>query len=262
MKIRMSVGSVAVSACALISMSLPVAASAASAAPAVQAPNHRVGRVAGWPGSTSGNWSGYAGVANGIKLTYASATWKVPKVQAKQGYSSSWVGIDGANNNNLIQTGTEQDYISGHFVYRAWWEILPAAETIIPSLTIHPGDTMTGSVKNTAGNKWVIALKDVTTGKSFSINKTYTGPGQSAEWIQEAPTGSGGVLPLAHYSLTKFSKIKIGGNFSAPVNPHLAFPGMAIAMVQNGKQLSTPSKPNAAGNAFNVAYGAKQPAAP
>jgi hypothetical protein len=247
-----------VGACALIAMSLPAAAT--PIAQASQAPNRRTTARAGWPGSTSGNWSGYAGTAAaGVKLTYAASTWIVPSVQKKTGYSSTWVGIDGFANNDLIQTGTEQDYVNGHAIYRAWWEILPAAETLIPSITVHPGDVFTGSVKNTSGKKWVISLKDVTTGKSFSINKNYNGAGTSAEWIQEAPF-NGGILPLAHYSQTKFSKIQIGANFGAPANVALQFPGQAIAMVQNGKRVSTPSKPT--GNSFNIAYGAKQPPAP
>jgi hypothetical protein len=227
------------------------------------APLQRTAPVASWPGSTSGNWSGYAGGVSGAKLTEASATWKVPSVKKIKGFSSTWVGIDGDTNSDLIQTGTEQDYTGSTLIYRAWWEILPAAETIIPSLTIHPGDTMSGSVKDTSGNNWVITLKDVTTGKSFSIKKTYTGPGASAEWIQEAPT-NGGVLTLAHYSKVTFSKVTIGVNFASPVNPHLPYPQTAIAMTKgNTKQIiSIPSKPSAAGNAFAVAYGDVQPAAP
>ena len=258
MKTRMSVGSLLVGACALIAMSLPAAAS--PVAQAASAPNRLTRSRAGWPGQTSSNWSGYASTPSGGKITYASSTWVVPAVQKKQGYSSSWVGVDGYSNGNLIQTGTEQDYSGGRLVYRAWWEILPAAETIIPSLTIHPGDTMSASVKNTSGNKWVISITDVTTGKTFSINKTYNGPGTSAEWIQEAPSSGGGVLPLAHYSETEFSKIQMAQSFGSPANVTLQFPGRAIAMVQGGKRVSTPSKPT--GNSFNVAYGAKQPAAP
>jgi hypothetical protein len=255
----MSMGSILIGACALIAMSLPAAASPIAAAS--QSPNRRTSVRAGWPGSTSSNWSGYARTATGgTKLTYAASNWIVPAVQKKAGFSSSWVGIDGFKNNQLIQTGTEQDYTGGRLVYRAWWEILPAAETVIPSLTIHPGDTMSASVKNTSGNNWTISIADVTTGKSFSINKTYTGPGASAEWIQEAPSGGAGVLKLAHYSETEFSKIQTGQSFGAPANVVLQFPSQAIAMVQGGKRVSTPSKPT--GNAFNIAYGAKQPAAP
>ena len=35
------------------------------------------------------------------------------------------------------------DYYSGSAHYAAWWEILPAAETSITSITVHPGDHMT-----------------------------------------------------------------------------------------------------------------------
>lgn len=120
---------------------------------------------------------------------------------------------------------------------------------------------MSGEVRDISGNNWVISLKDVTTGKSFSINKTYKGPGQSAEWIQEAPT-NGGVLPLAHYSETEFSKATIAFNGGSAGKPPLSY-GMAIAMTNSAgnKIISIPSKP-AGGNSFNVAYGSKQPAAP
>ena len=43
-------------------------------------------------------------------------------------YSSSWIGIDGLANRDLIQTGTDSDYVDGSPHYDAWWEILPAAE--------------------------------------------------------------------------------------------------------------------------------------
>ena len=45
--------------------------------------------------------------------------------------SSAWIGVDGFNNSNLIQTGTEEDYYSGAAHYNAWWEILPASETAL-----------------------------------------------------------------------------------------------------------------------------------
>ena len=69
----------------------------------------------------------------------------------------------------------------GKFIYRAWWEILPAAETIISSITVKPGDTMTGLVWDVLGSTWVISLKDVSTGQAFTTVQKYTGPGGSAE---------------------------------------------------------------------------------
>jgi hypothetical protein len=258
-KLGVVVGLFGLIACA----GLPAAASPATGA-ASQGTMVRTSPLAVWPGSTSTNWSGYAGVApTGVKLTYAAGTWIVPSVKPITGFSSSWVGIDGANNNNLIQTGTEQDFVNGHFVYRAWWEILPAAETVIRGMVVQPGDQMFGSVQDISGKTWVINLKDLSRGESFSIHKNYAGPGKSVEWIQEAPTG-GGILPLAHYSTTTFSNALIAENFRGAANPHLAYPAMAIAMTNSSgtKIISIPSRPSAAGNAFRVAFGNVQPPAP
>jgi len=222
--------------------------------------------VGGLPGAVSHNWSGYAGIPRaGIKLTYLSANWVVPSVKPTTGFSSTWVGIDGDGNSDLIQTGTEQDFTGGHTIYRAWWEILPAPETLIPSMTISPGDRMFGSVKDNSGNNWTITLKDLShANDSFSINVHYTGPGRSGEWIQEAPTGSSGIEPLAHYSTTEFSTAEVAGNFGSPQGAGLVYPNLAIAMTNASgtKIISIPSKPNAAGNAFRVAYGNIQPPAP
>src|SRR5438067_11137972 len=77
----------------------------------------------------SSNWSGYALGGNGF--TSVSGSWIVQPVMRsnRATYSSQWVGIDGFNNSNLIQTGTESDFVNGSARYDAWWEILPAAET-------------------------------------------------------------------------------------------------------------------------------------
>jgi hypothetical protein len=214
-----------------------------------------------WPGVTSDNWSGYGGVTSaGYRVTYTSARWKVPSVAPKSGFSSSWVGVDGFKNSSLIQTGTDQYATKGKLTYRAWWEILPAGEKIIHSLSVSPGDTMVGTVQQVSGSSWRITLENVTTGKSFSTTKTYHGPATSAEWIVEAPRGAHGILRLAHYGQTTFSNITLGLNSQAPSAVDLVYPGEAIAMVHGKAQISTPSKP--AGNAFNIAYGKEQPKPP
>src|ERR1700688_2431179 len=95
---------------------------------------------------TAKNWSGYA--LTGAGLTGVTGSWHVANVQTptkkrqlkKRTYASTWVGIDGFNNRSLIQAGTEQDWAGGQAVYQAWWEVLPAPQTPIPSMTIHPGD--------------------------------------------------------------------------------------------------------------------------
>ena len=109
------------------------------------------------------------------KWVYITGDWVIPTVQAtrKATYSSSWIGIDGFNNSSLIQTGTEQDYYGGSAHYQAWWEILPAAETVITGMTIHPGDHMHASIQNLGGGTWSITLQDVTTGNSFTTQQLY-----------------------------------------------------------------------------------------
>ena len=227
-----------------------------AAAPLIGHGTARIATVsaAGW---NSLNWSGYA--ATTTNATAVVGQWQVPKVTKTTGntYSSTWIGIDGfTGGTNLIQTGTEQDWAGGKAVYRAWWEILPAAETVIPSITVHPGDVFTAAIKKGTGTTWSIKITDTTTNKTFSINKTYTGPATSVEWIQEAPTVGGTIATLAHYGKTYFINCGFDGaniGFTA---------GNRGIMIQNGKHVSTPSQPSKEGNGFEVAYGAKTPAPP
>ncbi|HJP78592.1 MAG TPA: G1 family glutamic endopeptidase [Pseudonocardiaceae bacterium] len=196
----------------------------------------------------SSNWSGYAETAGGY--TSATANWTVPSVSSSSSatYSSAWVGIDGDGNSNLIQTGTEADYYSGRAHYDAWWEILPAAETVITNITVHPGDSFTGTVSKVSGTTWKITLRDNTTGASFSSNKTYTGPGHSVEYIQEAPEVGGRIAKIAHFSTFSFSGLTVNGHSPGLVSAD------EIVLVQNGVTYSTPSAPNSAGNGFSVSY--------
>ena len=206
------------------------------------------------PGWASSNWSGYA--VTGGPFTAATGQWRVPTVSATAGatYSSSWVGIDGFNNSNLIQTGTEQDYYGGAAHYYAWWEILPAPETVISSMTVHPGDTMTASVTRVSTGVWTIAINDGS--QHFSIQEAYSGPLTSAEWIEEAPSVGGRTATLAHYGSTVFDPGTVNG----------AAPGLTAAnrgvMVQHRKQVSTPSSEDSDADGFAVAYGNLAPGPP
>src|SRR5208282_654328 len=129
-------------------------------------------------------------------------------------YSSAWIGVDGFNDSDLIQTGTEEDYYSGSAHYDAWWEILPASETEISPTTyaVAPGDRMSASIwetsatsggrRHSSGHVWDITISDTTKGWTFSTSKAYTGPGTSAEWIMEAPEVGGSIATLAHYTVS------------------------------------------------------------
>jgi hypothetical protein len=210
-------------------------------------------RSAGW---ASSNWSGYA--ISGSGFNSVTGQWTVPAAapSRKATYSSNWVGIDGFNNSSLIQTGTESDYYGGSAHLDAWWEILPAAETVIPTITVKAGDVMTASITHGSGSSWTITIGDKTSGKSFTTTQTYTGPQTSAEWIEEAPSLGGRVATLANYGLATFDPGTVNGG-----PPGLTASESGV-MVQKGVQVPTPSNPDAGADGFNVAYGSKVPAPP
>lgn len=215
---------------------------------------HGHGGGGGGSGWASSNWSGYAVTGSG--LTSVTGTWKVPAVQATSGntYSSSWIGIDGFNNSSLIQTGTEQDWVNGRATYYAWWEILPAPETQIGSLSVNPGDTVTASIQPASSGTWTITI--TVGGRSFSTTQSYGGPGTSAEWIEEAPSLGGRVTTLAHYGQATFDPGTVDGR-----NPGLVASDGGV-MVQGRQQVSTPSSPDSDTDGFSVAYGSTAPPAP
>src|SRR6266487_2282484 len=210
--------------------------------------------------STSQNWSGYARTTGGT-YTDITSSWTVPTAQASTSatYSSAWIGIDGATNSNLIQTGTESDYVSGSASYNAWWEILPAAETVLSTTTypVSPGDAMFAEIKKNATN-WTINIQDLTKAWSFSTNQTYSGQQSSTEWILEAPTVGGSQSTLANYGSISFLNDTQNG-----ANPSHSYSTDSIDMLDSiNKVISSTSQPNPDTNGFSVTYGSTTPASP
>ena len=213
----------------------------------------------GW---LSTNWSGYIVQGGTGAYTAITGCWTVPSVSpsAEPTFSSTWIGIDGATNADLIQTGTEQEY-DGSAAYSAWWEILPAAQTTIPTMTVTPGDAMCAGISEGTGGNWTIAIQDVTTGHQFSTVEQYSGPQTSAEWIIERPEVCDpdcGLATLADYSPITIAPVSVNG-----ANPDLtsADAGTMWNSAQT-VQLSTPSNPNANTDGFAMAYGSTQPSPP
>jgi len=202
----------------------------------------------GW---SSGNWSGYAISGKKGAFHSISGEWCVPfvKPSANPAYSSAWIGIDGFRNASLIQTGTGHEFVNGSPHYYAWWEILPASETVIP-LPVSPGDQMRATIVKLDRNKWCITLRNLTKTWKFRTVQRYTGPQASAEWIVEAPQIGGGITSLARLAPVRFSCCKVNGR-----NPKLTRSDGGI-MIQNNITVSVPSCPSRSGNAFIV----KQPA--
>ncbi len=273
----------------LVTGAAPSAVPARSGAPAIV---NRPRLLALAPASvhstwSASNWSGYAetGTHTGV-----SGTWTVPAVAvtATPTYSSTWIGVDGFSNSDLIQTGTEQDYYGGSAHYDAWWEILPAAETVIPTTTypVAPGDRMKASIWETSAtasvvpgttkvteHDWDISLADVTRAWTFTTTQAYGGPGTSAEWIQEAPEVGSSVATLAHYAAAApkgtgdFDNAgvltsTVGGPTPVFAAAGLGYVADAGVMIQKNVAVSTPGSPDAAKSAFNASYGASVPPAP
>lgn len=208
--------------------------------------------------NTSGNWSGYERTTGG-SFTDITSNWTVPTASSCSSgdtYSSAWIGIDGATNSDLIQTGTESDCVSGSAFYQAWWEIIPAAEQPITG-TVNPGDKMFAEIKQGVSN-WTITIKDLTQNWAYSTNQSYSGSLSSAEWILEAPTVNGSIATLTNYGSATFSDDTQNG-----VNPQHSYSTDSVDMVDSGNnKISTTSNPNSLTDAFSVQYGSTQPSAP
>jgi hypothetical protein len=209
------------------------------------------------PAATSSNWSGYIEL-NG-PFTTVTGTFSVPSLvpgTSTNDVFAEWVGIDGGNGDNaLIQAGLNESIEPGSpnaVFIQPWWEILPAPETFIAGVQISVGDEVTVTIDQISGTQWGINLVDDTDGESFTIDRTYTGPASTAEWIVEALTIGGKVATLPPYSpVVSFTHL---GFSAATTNLQ------EIVMVQNSSQVSTPSALTA--NGFNVAYGNVAPQPP
>ncbi|HEV2360316.1 MAG TPA: G1 family glutamic endopeptidase [Acidimicrobiales bacterium] len=246
--VLLAAGAAAGSAAPVLGASRTHGAGAAHDVALIAAHSHGIYNI-----QSSSNWSGYA--EKGTGFTSVTGTWKIPTSKSTTGskYSSQWIGIDGDGNQHLIQTGTEVDENNGSPIYRVWWEILPAAETLINE-PVAPGETMKASIVKLSTGSWKITISNGSW--TFTTTKSYSGPGTSVEWIVEAPF-NGSVLPLDDTSRVTFTGTAVNGN-----NPSFVYSTDAIKMVQNGKTVESPSQPSAAGNSFTMAYGAKTPTAP
>ena len=158
--------------------------------------------------NVSSNWSGYAVTASANSVSNVAGTWTVPSVSTKtNGYSSIWVGIDGYSSSTVEQIGTDSDVVNGKATYYAWYEMYPSASMTINSMTVKPGDSITGSVSYDAtGKDFVLTIADTTESETFTKTLAVKNAARSsAEWIVEAPSSGYGILPLANFGTATFT---------------------------------------------------------
>src|SRR5205807_7220222 len=89
--------------------------------------------------------------------------------------------------------------------YYAWYEFFPHPSFLIHSISVHPGDVISAEAHASGNGKFTVSITDTTTKQSFSTSSTvHRAQQSSAEWIAEAPSSSGGTLPLANFGTVKF----------------------------------------------------------
>jgi hypothetical protein len=199
---------------------------------------------------TSSNWSGY--VANGGTYTSVTGTWVVPQVGATTtGADATWVGIGGVTGADLIQAGTQATVTGdGSVTYSAWTEILPDFSRTTP-LEVTAGDTVTVTITEQSSGVWLIVMVNNTTSDSYEKTLRYASSRSSAEWVQEAPSTSRGIVPLSDFGSVRFiagSAVRDGVTLGLS-----ALGATPIAMVNRaGQAIALPSTLGADGSGFVV----------
>src|SRR2546425_1162726 len=199
---------------------------------------------------TSSNWSGYA--ATGGTFTAVSGTGIVPQPSGTtSGVDATWGGVGGLPSTDLIQAGT-QTMVSGRggAQYEAWIELLPRSSQPVP-LSVSPGDTVTVSITQQGDGRWLIAMRNDTTGRTYSTTVTYASSTSSAEWIQEAPSAGRRVISLDDFGTLQFTKgsaVKDGKSASIRDAG-----GATITVIdRTGRALARPSALGPDGASFTV----------
>jgi hypothetical protein len=199
----------------------------------------------------SSNWSGYADTST--TFSTATASWTEPSASCS-GRSTQlaafWVGIDGYSSSSVEQDGTLIECYEGTAYQYTWWEMYPTNDIQVVGSTLKAGDHIAASVVR-SGASYTLKVTDSThSADSFSTTQTCSScANSSAEWIAEAPSGSSGVYPLAHFSTwTASSATSNSGTISS-------FTDDEITMVDSaGRVEAQPGALNSSGNSFSVTW--------
>jgi peptidase A4-like protein len=197
--------------------------------------------------STSSNWSGYA--VTGSRFTSVSASWTQPAATCSgTAYSSFWVGLDGDTSNTVEQTGTDADCSGSTPQYYAWYEMYPKFPVNL-NKPVQPGDKMTASVTTNGSGSFTLTISDTTRGWTNTTNaRLKSAKLASAEVIAEAPSSSGGVLPLANFGTVSFTGASANGSLLTSSTPHID----PITMQSGSTVKAQPG--NISSGAFNVTW--------
>jgi Peptidase A4 family len=234
---------------------------AAVAPGVVHPPRIRVGP------DTSTNWSGYVVTGPAGSVSDVTGSWVVPAVTcatSKTAASSFWIGIDGDASPTVEQIGTDSDCQHGVPTYFAWFEFFPFAARRVGTVPVAPGDVITAAVTYEASSHtFTLALTNVTQQAAFTVSRPFPARRASAEWIAEAPSSGGGVLPLADFGTVEYGVdfTGVSATNTATINGITAPIGsfgtavQAITMVSQSKAIKAqPSGLSPDGTSFSVTW--------
>ena len=225
----------------VLATAVALSATGGAASSVRHGPNHRI------TNSTSTNWSGYA--VTGGRYTQVSSSWTVPSVScAGTAYSSFWVGLDGDTSGTVEQTGTDSDCSGSRPQYYAWYEMYPKFPVNF-SNPVQAGDKMSASVTTNGSGTFTLTISDTTRGWTNTTNARLKRASlASAEIIAEAPSSSGGVLPLANFGTVSFSGATANGALLTSSTP-----GIDPITMQSGSTVK--AQPSSIGSgAFSVTW--------
>ena len=217
------------------------------------ATDHAVGHKSRFQGLTqvqSTNWSGYADTST----TFSTVTgkWTEPSVScsSQTSLAAFWVGIDGFTSGSVEQDGTLAECSGGRAFYFSWWEMYPTNSIQVVGSSVRPGDSISASVVRSGGSYTLKVTDSSRSGNSFTTTQSCSScANSSAEWIAEAPSGSGGVFPLSNFHSWTLS--------GATVNSRVisSFTDDEITMIDSsGLVKAQPGSLNGSGNGFSVTW--------
>jgi hypothetical protein len=169
--------------------------------------------------ASSGNWSGYADVANsGAALRYVTANFNIPSLNCANSsggsggiYYASWAGLDGYDNGTVEQEGIESYCQSGTPGLWVFYEMYPADPVVFTGA--NPGDALaTSTYYNSTTKKYSLVVDDLTqSGAGISVSESCAGTcsNSTAEVISEAPGGGPPTYGLADFGAESYTNAAV-----------------------------------------------------
>jgi len=170
------------------------------------------------------NWGGYIAQGTSGEFMTATADWTIATVtcNSKADLYAPWVGIDGAGDSTVEQTGVQTSCRSGSPVESAWYEMFPKPPVYFAN-PVSAGDVIVASVTY-ANGKYTLKISDKTQGWKHTVHKTLASDRLSAEAVIEAP-GGGGTYP--GITSVNFTDVNFNGQTLASFNPVASDTGTA-----------------------------------